>query len=386
MIKRLQVKNYKSLKDVDIELGEKNVLVGPNMSGKSNFLDCLKFLTNICIQGVTQAFLSRGGFSEVAWKGFGGDRISFQILIELERTPKESKKTFEYEISIMGAPSGLISIEREHLIIAGNGKSSTIIDLKNGQGKILHIDGTTAFVNDNPSKSALEYSVPGWAGMELKYYMSVWRYYRLSPEAMKQPYAAVSQSYLNERGENLSAWFMTMQTGYPEEFALIKQAARDSLPGLEEILTPPTQFGTTFMITKEKNIQKPISLWHMSDGEILFLALLSLIFSPAQFGAPVFCVEEIENHLHPRLLEILVELTNQRRRELGSNLAQVFVTTHSPFFVDKADLEELIVFGKSHGETKIMRPSSKKHLREILESEELGLGELWYSGALGEDQ
>ncbi|MBI5967935.1 MAG: AAA family ATPase, partial [Deltaproteobacteria bacterium] len=117
MIKRLQVKNYKSLKEIDIELGKRNILVGPNMSGKSNLIDCLKFLTHISILGVTQAFLNRGGFQEVAWKGGGGGAISFQLLIEKERNTEEPKKTYEYEISIIGSPSGLISIEREHLIV-----------------------------------------------------------------------------------------------------------------------------------------------------------------------------------------------------------------------------------------------------------------------------
>ena len=69
MIKRLQVKNYKSLKNLDLELGKRNLLVGPNMSGKSNLIDSLKFLTQTCISGVNAAFLERGGFSEVAWKG-----------------------------------------------------------------------------------------------------------------------------------------------------------------------------------------------------------------------------------------------------------------------------------------------------------------------------
>ncbi|MBI5968628.1 MAG: AAA family ATPase [Deltaproteobacteria bacterium] len=219
--------------------------------------------------------------------------------------------------------------------------------------------------------------------MDVKGYISNWRYYHLSPAIMKQAYAAVAQQYLAENGDNFSAWFMTLQTGYPEEFRLIKQAAKDSLPGLEEILTPPTQFATTYLITKEQNLERPVTIWHMSDGEILFLAWLSLIFAPAPFEAPVFCVEELENHLHPRLLEILVEVVNQRQKELGPEAAQIIVTTHSPYLVDKVNFDDLIVFEKSNGATKSTRPSSKAHLKELLERKELGLGELWYSGALG---
>jgi len=173
-----------------------------------------------------------------------------------------------------------------------------------------------------------------------------------------------------------------LQTNYPDEFNLIRQVAKDSLQGLEEILIPPTQFATTYMTTREKYLKRPVNIWHMSDGELIFLAWLSLIFAPASFGAPLFCIEELENHLHPRLLEILVEVVNQRQRVLDPKTAQIVVTTHSPYLVDRINIEDLIVFEKSDGATNYTKPSSKAHLKELLVRKELGLGELWYSGAL----
>jgi predicted ATPase len=136
------------------------------------------------------------------------------------------------------------------------------------------------------------------------------------------------------------------------------------------------------MTTREKYLKRPVNIWHMSDGELIFLAWLSLIFAPASFGAPLFCIEELENHLHPRLLEILVEVVNQRQRELDPKTAQIVVTTHSPYLVDRINIEDLIVLEKSDGATKYTKPSSKAHLKELLVRKELGLGELWYSGAL----
>lgn len=376
MIKKLQVKNYKSLKDVDLEPGLRNVLVGPNMSGKSNLIDCFKFLTHICTRGLNDAFMTRGGFPEVVWKGEDDGPISFRLVIDYG-------KSYEYEISIIGAPSGLITIEREYLTVKNGNQIAPLIDLRHGRGKVTHADGTAAFVTEDPTHSALEFSVPGWEGMVVKNYISSWRYYRLLPALMKQESAAVRQEFLNETGSNFSSWFMTLQTSYPREFHQIKQVARDVFPGLEEIFTPPTQLATTFVTTQEKHLKQPITIWHMSDGEIVFLAWLSLIFVP--FGATLHCIEELENHLHPKLLETLVEVLNQRQKELGPNAAQIIVTTHSPYLVDKVNLDDLIVIEKSNGATKCTRPASKTHLKELLEREELGLGELWYSGALGSD-
>lgn len=383
MIKKLNVKNYKSLKDLDLELGRRNILVGPNMSGKSNLIDCLKFLTQMCVFGVSKTFLDRGGFTEVAWKGEDSSSISFQLIVEQEANEKDSERIYEYEISITGSHTGLISVTREYLTVTSGSKVSTLLDLRNGQGKGIHVDGSTAFTISEAGRSALEFSVPGWEGNEFKSYISKWRYYRLLPALMKQPSAALFQQFLTESGQNFSSWFMTLQTSYPDEFRLIKQVAKDALPGLEEILTPPTQFGTTYVTTREKHLKQPIALSHMSDGEIVFLALLSLIFAPDEFGTPLYCIEEPENHLHPRLLETLVEVFTQKQSELGSRAAQVIITTHSPYLVDEMNLDDLIVVEKSNGATKCIRPASKTHLRELLEREELGLGELWYSGALG---
>lgn len=381
MIKRLQVTNYLSLKNIELELGPRNVLIGPNMSGKSNLVDCLRFLTQVTLSGLAKAFLDRGGFSEVIWKGGDETQIAFKVDAEVSLS-KESPKIYEYELSVIGSATEKISVEREHLVVRSENRSVTLIDLRHGQGKITRADGTPAFDLPSPSQSALEFRVPGWEGTAVKDFISSWRFHSLVPAVMKQANAAVGQAFLSQSGDNFSSWLMTLQASYPDEFRLIKRAATDVFPGLEEILTSPTQFATTYVTTREKHLKQPVNIWRMSDGELKFLALLSLIFAPKEFGAPLFCIEEPENHLHPRLLETLVELQTQRQNELGAQAAQVIATTHSPYLVDKVSLDDLIVTEKSNGATRFTRPASKKGLRELLQREELGLGDLWYSGAL----
>ncbi len=380
MIKRLRISNYLSLREVDLELGKLNLLIGPNMAGKSNLVDCFKFLTQMCISGLVKAFQDRNGFPEVVWKGGDESRISFRLTGEVSAGGEESPRVYDYELSVIGGATGLVSIEREHLIVRAGNETSTLIDLRHGQGKITHANGDTVFKLPSPSQSALEFAVPGWEGTDVREFVSRCRCYGLVPALMKQANAAVGQVFLSQSGDNLSSWLMTLQA-YPE-FRLIKQAAMDVFPGLEEIFTPPTQFATTYLTTREKHLKQPISIWRMSDGELKFLALLSLIFAPPSLGAPLYCIEEPENHLHPRLLETLVELLTQRQNELGPQAAQIIATTHSPHMVDKVTLDELIVVEKSNGATHFTRPASKEGLKELLEREELGLGELWYSGAL----
>ena len=109
----------------------------------------------------------------------------------------------------------------------------------------------------------------------------------------------------------------------------------------------------------------------------------SLILCPDELGAPFYCVEEPENHLHPRLIATLAELDKQRQDELGIHAAQAIVSTHSLHLVDQARLEDLIVFERQSGATVCTRPAEREHLRELLRREDVGLGDLYYSGALG---
>jgi predicted ATPase len=383
MIKRFRARNFLSLKEVDLELGINNLVVGPNMSGKSNLIDCFRFLTTMVTQGVAKAFLDRGGFQEVVWKGGDDSRISIGLTIQAPSENVLPQKEYNYEISILGGQTGAISVESEKLTVKVNDALKTLVDLKGGHGEVKKEDGTIAFTpSPDPRRTVLEFEVPGWEGNIVRALIANWRFYRLIPTVMKQANAAASQNFLEEHGNNFSSWFMTLLTQHPDEFRRIRQTASDVLPNLKEIMTPPTQFATTYVTTQEKYLKGPINIWRMSDGELCFLALLSLILAPAGMGAPLFCVEEPENHLHPKLIETLMEVLAQRQQELGVHTAQNVVTTHSPYLVDRAKIDDLIFVEKRKGASGFTRPASKKHLKQLLEQEEVGLGDLWYSGAL----
>ena len=64
--------------------------------------------------------------------------------------------------------------------------------------------------------------------------------------------------------------------------------------------------------------------------------------------------------------------------------SQIILTTHSPYLVDQMNLDEIFWVEKTHGETGVVRPSDKAHLRKLVEDKALGLGDLMLTGTLGE--
>ena len=144
MIKRLRVRNFLSLKELDLELGLNNLVVGPNMSGKSNLIDCFRFLTTMVTEGVTKAFLDRGGFQEVVWKGGEESRISIGLTMQPPHQDGMPQKEYDYQISIVGGQTGTISVESEKLTVRTNNQSKSLVDLKGGQGRVQREDGSVA--------------------------------------------------------------------------------------------------------------------------------------------------------------------------------------------------------------------------------------------------
>lgn len=391
MIKQIRVKNFKSLKDVSLTLGLRNVLVGPNMAGKSNFIDVFRFLTRMVFPapgavGLPNAFITLGGFSEVIWKG--GDSNLISILLDGDSVVWQNRDEhvrWSYEISILGdVTRGSVTVQEELLSVSKLEGQYKLIDTADGQRVLKNSDGRTiTHVNDR-SRSALEFEIPDWEGNSLRWFIGSWRFYRFLPQLIKQFNAVTAPNFLTEYGDNLSSLIMNFQTRYRESFEKIRIVAKDVFPELEDLFTWPTQQATVYLASREKHLTRPVSVWQMSDGQLSFIALLSLIFAPLELGAPLYCIEEPENHLHPYLLETLVKLLKQVQEELGPDRsAQVIATTHSPYLVDKCALDELIVFDRRDGATRCTRPSDKKHLQELLEREEIGLGDLYYSGALG---
>ncbi|MFZ5451389.1 MAG: AAA family ATPase [Thermodesulfobacteriota bacterium] len=386
MIKHIRIQNFLSLKDVSLDLGLRNVLVGPNMAGKSNIIKALKFINHVS-SGLSLAITKGGGFSEILWKGVDEGEISFSLTGEFPFPNEEKPRTYEYKIALIGSAStAAFVIEDEILKRCDEGGSYVLAKFKSGQGKGFHPDGSVAFEQkERIDKSFLEYSVPGWEGMEAKQVFSRWQFFQLIPFAMREVNVISKQFFLNEHGNNLSSWLNTLQTAYPDEFNRLVQAIRDVMPDISSIFTPPTQMGTTFVQMREKYLKRPVNIWSISDGALQFLALLSLIFAPPELGAPLFCIEEPENHLHPQLIEVLVDILSQRQSEFGSRAAQLIVTTHYPYLIDKLSLEDLVALYKKGGATQCTRLVDKSQLRNLLVHGELSLSDLWFSGALGEE-
>ncbi|WP_419632875.1 AAA family ATPase, partial [Thiolapillus sp.] len=134
-----------------------------------------------------------------------------------------------------------------------------------------------------------------------------------------------------------------------------------------------TEEGRVLLRFQDGAFEDPFLARYVSDGTIKMLAYLVLLYNPTPH--PLLCVEEPENQLYPMLLWELAE----EFRAYAERGGQVFVSTHSPDFLNAVEIDEVYWLVKEEGYTSIKRARDNKQLAAFI-SEGDQMGYLWKDG------
>lgn len=354
MLKRLEVESYKSLKEVVVSFEKFNVLVGLNASGKSNILDCLALLSESLefFRNLSSIFDRRGNFQHVVFQG--EDEITMKANFS-----DDYGHEHEYYIKCIRG-----NVAERWLKVNGN----TLISEQQGSGKYLSKEGKEEkfnvswkdLVNDISNNYALRY-------------MSKWRSYSFLTPQIGRTLPAKKSFILEWDGSNLAQVLLSLKTERPKTFTAIEDVLKLAIPEIEELLTPLTETGQTYVAVREKGFRDAFDYHQLSDGTLRLLAYITAL----NLDADLLCFEEPENFVHPQLLGLLVEILKKSDR-------QAILSTHSLYFLDFVEPEDLIIVEKEEGKTKVSRieeENAKKRIKALLE-EGIPLGEAYYSGAI----
>ena len=354
MLKRLEVESYKSLKEVVVSFEKFNVLVGLNASGKSNILDCLALLSESLefFRNLSSIFDRRGNFQHVVFQG--EDEITMKANFS-----DDYGHEHEYYIKCIRG-----NVAERWLKVNGN----TLISEQQGSGKYLSKEGKEEkfnvswkdLVNDISNNYALRY-------------MSKWWSYSFLTPQIGRTLPAKKSFILEWDGSNLAQVLLSLKTERPKTFTAIEDVLKLAIPEIEELLTPLTETGQTYVAVREKGFRDAFDYHQLSDGTLRLLAYITAL----NLDADLLCFEEPENFVHPQLLGLLVEILKKSDR-------QAILSTHSPYFIDFVEPEDLIIVEKEEGKTKVSRieeENAKKRIKALLE-EGIPLGEAYYSGAI----
>ena len=403
----LSIQNYGSLKNIRMgklwnDKKEKSVeplsnlvaIIGPSGNGKSTFADAFGFISD-CLEKDVEAACdanNRGGYEQLVSQQEKNQDIRFEIYYR--ETSNARPITYELAIGLdkMGRPC--VKEERLRQRILKYGRPLSFLFLTNGKGYAF--EGTEGGQDEEGSitgkKEEVELTDNRKLGVvalgAMKQYTRIekflnflrsWYLCYFSPDTARQIQSAAPTPYLNRTGSNLNNVAQFMYRENPIEFKKILSDIQTKIPNIERIEPLKMQNGQMVLEFYQQGFKKPFFSQRMSDGTLKLFAYYLLMHekNPRQL---VF-IEEPENGLYHQYLS---NLALEMAQNVGTGFSkQIFVTTHSPFFVNALQPEQIWVLEKeSDGFSTVKRAAAYEYVSDLV-GEGATVGDLWNSRYFG---
>jgi len=365
----LKVRNFLSLREVDIALGKLSVLVGPNASGKSNVSKALR-LVSAHVRGVPPDKLGYRSFSEMTYNfdssleiqismefSINGERARYnlyfteggyreEVVRDGEKILESSSSSSQYRYLTGDGSYTSRTLTRYIKYFGADATRSPLAELPLDASPVLHTISSVL-----KSMKAFSFSpvhLRGWANV------------RDSPD-------------LGYHGERLARVILHLYLEDRERFARIEETMKSLVPEVREVV-PHLEGDSVEIWVREEGLRKPLKPHAISDGTLRLLAFVTALYTSQN----IVVFEEPENCVHPHLLETLVDL-------MRKTPPQVIVTTHSPYLLDHLKPEEVLVVEKVKGETQITRLVEHSEIERVklMLAQGITLGEIWHAKVFG---
>ncbi|MFN5309444.1 MAG: AAA family ATPase [Candidatus Kapaibacterium sp.] len=386
-IESISIENYKVFKKTVVkDLSKMTVLLGTNGSGKSTFFDVFGFLSDALQTNVTIALNKRGGFQEVITRGcdVAKDLIKFEIKFRNQISDTEKSPIVTYVLEI-GFKNGKAIINREILKYRRGQRTGApwhFLDFKNGEGYAITNEdeygneGVEAKRVSQKVTSPDILAIKGLGQFEqfkaisaFRALLEKWYVSNFKIEYGRNISDTGISNHLSVTGDNLAQVTKYMYDYHRELFDDILRKLPSRIPGVNQVEAKETEDGRIILRFQDKNFKDPFVARYVSDGTIKMFAYMVLLHDPEPH--PLLCIEEPENFLHPDLLLQLCE----EIREYSERGGQVFVSSHSPDFVNGLQIDELFFLVKDSGYSVIKAAKDDVTVKDL--SKENQLGWLW---------
>ena len=383
-IESIEIRNYRCFRAVVLsDLPRMAVIVGANGSGKSSLLDVFSFLKDALSENAASAVARRGGYRELVSRGVEGP---IGITVKFRES---GGRLATYRIEV-GVSDGRVVVDREVLSYRRGryGRPWHFMDFSQGFGRARAITNESVYGEEGAVEEREEYvlgdpSVLAIKGLgqflefrvvsELRSLIESWHVSDFHIAEARPSAEAGYAEHLSTRGDNVAQVAQYLYENHRERFERVLDAMRMRVPGVSDVEARPTEDGRLVLRFQDGSFKDPFIARYVSDGTIKMFAYLVLLYDPDPH--PLLAVEEPENQLYPDLLRELVEEFRDYARRGG----QVFVSTHSPDFLNGAELDEIFWLVKEDGFTSVRRASDDDLLTALVREGDLP-GAIWRQG------
>ena len=417
MITLIEALNYRCLRYVQRPLKPFHVLVGPNASGKTTFLDVIGFLGDLVSKGFDVALSERTSNPEELLFRRQSDKLELAIEARIpdelrQQTSKPELDTIRYEVDIgfeetrhqfefkaetllMKKASVLNPPQRSLFPMLPNVPDSLLSNPHQRDNKIVMNKaqgGNDNFYSEKDSRSGRRPSVrlgPQKSALgnfpvdESKFPVAAWfraylvtgvQRFVLNSLAIKHPSPPMKFSGFSSDGSNLPWVVDRLRQKDPERYRAWIAHLRTALSDLVDIATSVRENDRHCYMIYEYEGGLKVPSWLVSDGTLRLTALTLPAYLADLQG--IYLIEEPENGVHPKAVATAYDSLSSVYE------AQVLLATHSPVVLSKADLDDVLCFAKNDdGSTDVVLGSEHPLLQQWQGTADLGT--LLASGVLG---
>lgn len=382
-VQRIKLQNFKAFQRVTLERMQPfTVFVGANGVGKSTLFDVFGFLRDCLKENVGAALNKRGGYKEVVSRGHETESILIELQIKMAIAEKQRLVTYSLEIALDGS---IPKVKAEVLQYKRGryGRPFKFLDFSHGKGQAITNesqfadDDTTLTTDQQELDSPQILAIKGLgqfsrfiAASAFRNLIENWHVSDFHIAGARSSVDAGYAEHLSAQGDNLPLVAQYMFENHRAEFANVLSAMEKRVPGVKKVEAEQTRDGRVILKFQDGSFKDPFVARFVSDGTIKMFAYLVLLYDPKPH--PLLCVEEPENQLYVSLLgEIAEEFQDYANRG-----GQVFVSTHSPDFLNHVGLESIFILAKEKGFTSVRKASDDENLVSLVKAGDLP-GALW---------
>jgi predicted ATPase len=386
-IESIAIKNFRLFRDTQVKnIPRLCVLVGANGTGKSTLFEVFSFLKDALAMNVGKAVSRRSGYKELASRGYADQPIEFTLQFRLEITGYERLVTYILKIEPDATGRAVVAREVLRYKRGANGKPFHFLDFALGQGYAITNEEDFSKMDEELKREEQALDAPDIlaikglgqfdrfkAASAFRLMIENWHVSDFHVSEGRQSREDGFAEHLSTQGDNLPLVANYLFEHHRPAFDHILQAMRQRVPGVSVVEPRQTEDGRLVLRFQDGSFKDPFIARHVSDGTIKMFAYLVLLNDPKPF--PLLAVEEPENQLYPQLLPELAEEFRDYARRGG----QVFISSHSPDFLNALTLDEIFCLRKEDGFTTIRCAAESANLKALFDAGDLP-GYLWKQG------
>jgi predicted ATPase len=374
-VRQVQIKNYKSIAQISVNLEPFTVLVGPNGAGKSNFIDALAFVQECLSESIELAFKNRGGIAVVRRSSAGHPtHITIRLVLNLH-----DDQFADYVFEIAAKPKEKFSVARERCVVQKLIGKTHSFEIKDGKFT-TEIPGIRPKVA--PDRLALFAASATDEFRPVYDFLTSMRFYSIVPVRLRELQEPDAGDFLKRDGSNAAAVLKRLQeeTQGNGHYDRVCRLLSKVVDGIKKVEYRALGQKETLQFKQDVGLEHPwtFNALNMSDGTLRVLGLLLAVYQPGPYS--VVAVEEPEATVNPAVAEVVVEVLMDAAKQ-----KQVVLTSHSPDILDYKELTDtqIRVVTMDHGRT-LIAPISQAG-REAIRERLYTPGELLRYGELNPD-